>query len=207
MTLSARVSLATLSTLVATVASARSLMAQVFEPAGPHLRNATYVGVGYVANIPNTFVGFSAIALTPSVLGGAGVYADVKLSYRRLKNDPYFLADVTPDQAELIGDFRFDEKDNYFSANVALVYAFRPEIGAYAGAGFTREERYVRYYDDSEILGEFGFYWVKDAAESGNRVNLLGGLFVRVGRHALLQVGLDGRPLGMAAGATLVFPL
>lgn len=208
MTRTARVFLATLPTLVATGASAGSLGAQVTEPWGAHFRNATYVGVGYVANIPNTFLGFSALALTPSVFGGAGVYADVKFSPRSLANDPYFLDGVTPQEAELgFGDFRLEEEGNYFSADLAFVYAIRPEFGLYAGAGYTRERQYVQYYDDSEERGEFGFYWVEDAAASGDRVNFLGGAFFRFASHVLFQLGLDGQPLGVAAGALIVFPL
>jgi hypothetical protein len=198
----------TLSTLVATALPAGGLAGQLITPGGAHLRNSTYVGVGFVANVINSVPGVSALALTPEILGGAGVYADVKFSTSSPENDPYLLTGVTPDEAELtFGDLHYDEKGVFLSVDLALVYAVLPELGIYAGAGYTREERYIEYQDDSQTRGEFGFYWVADTAESGDRVNLLGGALFRFASRLLFQVGMESQPLGVTLGAVIAFPL
>jgi hypothetical protein len=206
--LTARAFATTLSALAATTVTAGALAAQLVPTTGRHLQNSARVGVGYVVSVPNMFVGFSVLGLTPEILGGVGVYADVKASTSSPGSDPYLLDDVTTEQAELtFGDFRFQEESSYLSVNLALLWAFRPELGVYGGAGYTREDRYHEYYDNSETRGNFGFYWVSDPDGSGNRVNLLGGVFFRFGNRVLFQVGLENQPLGVTAGALLTFPL
>jgi hypothetical protein len=184
------------------------LDAQARRPMVPDLRNSSLLGVGYVASIPGTFLGFSALALTTSLFGGAGLYADVKFSPTDLANDPYFLDGVTVDEAEITyGDFLAEERSNWLSVSVAAVYAVAPEFGLFAGAGYTRERHYRQYFDDSQTRGEFGFYWIADPDASGNRVNALGGAFFRLSRYVLLQFGGQTQPRGVLAGVTLTLPI
>jgi hypothetical protein len=46
----------------------------------PDLKNTAYLGLGYVANVPHAFAGGAVLAMSPGILGGAGLYADVKFS-------------------------------------------------------------------------------------------------------------------------------
>jgi hypothetical protein len=176
-------------------------------PNFPTLRNSSHVGVGYVANIPNTFVGFSAVGLTPKLLGGAGLYVDVKLATNSPGSDPYYLPNVSIQEAEVtFGDLLFEEESDWFSVNAALVYAIAPEFAVYGGAGYSKEERYRQYFDDSQTRGDLGFYWVADPDGSGNRINLLGGAFFRLARFVMFQFGVEAKPVGVTAGAIFVYP-
>lgn len=178
------------------------------EPAGPHLRSSAQIGVGYVVNVPNTYVGFNLLALTPKLFGGAGLYGDVKFTASSQGDDPYFLPGITVEQAEVTwGDELFEEKSDWLSINAALVYAVSPELALYGGAGYSRETAYRQYFDNSRSRGEFGFYWIKDPDASGNRVNVLGGGFIRLARALLFQVGAEAQPLGATLGLTLAFSL
>jgi len=173
-----------------------------------NLRNSSMLGVGYVANIPNTFLGFSAIGLTPKLFGGAGLYADFKTSTRDLRSDPYYYADVTITQAELeFGDMLFDETSDWLSFNVALVYAVTYDLALYGGAGYTRERHYRRYYDDLGVRGDYGFYWISDQEASGDRVNVLGGVMFRLTRLVMFQFGGETAPTGATMGVIIAFPL
>lgn len=174
----------------------------------PDLRNAPFFGIGYVANVPDAFTGGAVLAITPKVLGGAGLYADVKFSPSSPARAVEYLPDVTVDQAEnLYGDQLFLQKSAWLSVNLALVYAVTPELGLYAGAGYSREHHYRQYFDNSQTRGLEGFYWVGDDAASGNRINALGGAFLRAGRHVLFQSGLGARPAGVDVGVMFTFPL
>ena len=173
----------------------------------PDLHNSSYLGVGYVASIPYAFVGASALGLSRNILGGAGVYADVKFSATSPSRESYYDPNTTVDQAQnQYGDFLLDERSAWLTMNLALVYAVTPELGVYGGAGYSREHHYREYFDASQTRGLAGFYWVADTAASGNRVNALGGLLLRAGRHILFQVGLEAHPQGADVGAIIALP-
>ncbi len=174
----------------------------------PDLRNSSYIGVGYVTNVPNQFLGFNLLGITPKLLGGLGLYADAKFSTDSPANDPTLMEGVTVQQAEItFGDDLFEERSEWRSFNVALVYAVTPELALYGGAGYSKETAYRQYFDDSQTRGEFGFYWIEDPAESGTRVNVLGGGFIRLARVLLFQAGAEAQPLGATVGLTFTFAL
>lgn len=171
------------------------------------LRNSSHLGVGYVASIPEMFLGFTALGLTPGVLGGAGLLADVKFSSSSPSQETYYDPRITVARAEnQFGDFLVQEESTWLAVDLALVYAVTPELALYAGAGYSKEQHYREYYDDSLTRGLAGFYWIPDPAASGNRVNALGGALLRAGRHVLFQVGVEARPRGADVGVMLTLP-
>jgi len=183
----------------------REVRAQGQRPLFPDMRNSSRVGVGYAVNIPNTFVGFTALGMTPKLFGGAGVYADVKFTPSSTGSDPYYRGDISVQQAETtFGDQFFREQSDWLSINFALVYALGRELAVYGGAGYTRERRYRMYFDDSKTRGELGFYWISDSGASGNRVNLLGGAFFQIGQSVMLQMGVEAQPTGATIGVMFV---
>jgi len=205
------VSVATISrrsvTLMLTLAILTLPGAVLRAQAVPDLRNSSYVGLGYVASIPDMFVGGTALFLSPEIFGGAGLYADVRLTPSSPGGDPYFRSDISVDQAELaFGDRLFQEKSVWLSVDLAVVYVLAREFAVYAGAGYLRERKYREYFDDSLTRGFDGFYWVLDDAESRTRVNVLGGAFFRVSRYVFFQMGLEARP-GANVGITLALPI
>lgn len=172
------------------------------------LRNAAHLGIGYVANFPNAFAGAAILAISPKVLGGAGLYADVKFSPSSPAGAVEYLPTVTVDQAENVyGDRLFLQRSAWFTANLAAVYAVTRELALYAGAGYSREHHYREYFDNSQTRGLAGFYWVYDAAASGTRINALGGVLLRAGRYVVFQSGVGARPAGVDAGVMFTLPL
>ena len=206
MTTNSRGSITVLLALATLTLPGREVRAQGQRPLIPDMQNSSRVGVGYVANIPNTFLGFTALGMTPKLFGGAGVYADVKFTTSSPGSDPYYLSDITVLQAEAtFGDRFLWEQSDWLSINFALVYALSRELAVYGGAGYTRERRYRQYFDDLESRGQLGFYWVFDSAASGNRVNVLGGAFFRLGQAVMLQTGVEAQPTGATVGV-MFFP-
>lgn len=170
------------------------------------LRSRPHLGIGYVASVPTTFLGVSVLGLTPKVFGGAGLYADVKLTSGSPGDSPYYLPGVTVEDAEITyGDMLYQEESDWVSVNVALVYAITGEFAVYGGLGYSKEEHYREYFDDTQTRGNLGYYWVADPAGSGNRVNALGGAFVRLARFVLFQFGAQAQPPGVNVGFTLTF--
>lgn len=171
------------------------------------LRNSSHIGLGYVASIPETFIGFSALGLTPGLLGGAGLYADVKLSSGSPSHETYYDPTVTVTQAQnQFGDFLVEQQSDWLTVDLALAYAVTRELALYAGAGYSREHHYQEYFDDSQTRGLAGFYWIPDPAGSGNRVNGLGGALLRAGRYVLFQAGIEARPRGATVGVMFTLP-
>jgi hypothetical protein len=173
---------------------------------GLNLKGSTHLGIGYVANIPTTFLGFSVLAVTPRVAGGAGLYADVKMTTRSPSDSRYYLRGVPVSDAEITyGDMLFTEKSDWVSVNVGLVYAITGEFSLYGGLGYSKEHHYRQYYDDSQTRGELGFYWIADPVASGTRINASGGALIRLTRFALFQLGGEAQPRGADIGVVLTF--
>jgi hypothetical protein len=101
----------------------------------------------------------------------------------------------------------FEERSDWSSFNLALVYAITGELLVYGGAGYSKEEHYREYFDDTQTRGDLGFYWVSDPENSGSRVNVLGGLFFRLARVVMFQAGLQSAPMSANAGVMLAFPI
>lgn len=185
--------------------TARPLAAQGVQD----LHNSSRVGVGYVANIPNTYLGFSVLGTTHKLFGGLGLYADFKTTTTDHTDDPDYYPGISVDSAaQGLADLLYTEESEWLSVNVALVYAVTPDLAVYGGAGYTREKHFQQYYDDREppLTGEFGFYWIDDPENSGNRVNVLGGVLFRLTKFALFQLGGEMKPPGVSAGVILALP-
>jgi hypothetical protein len=99
-----------------------------------------------------------------------GVYVDAKFTFGSPEGESNFDPSLTPEDAEGFGDIVADEKSVWTTVTVAVMRVVSGEATLYAGAGYSREDAYVQYFDESRERGEFGFYWVKDDKESGDRI-------------------------------------
>ncbi len=197
----------TLGVMVGTLLFSHSVLRAQAGRRVPDLRNSSYIGVGYVASVPEMAAGVSLLGLTPRVLGGAGLYADVKFAPTSPGSDPYYDPTITVAQADnQFGDQLFSQSSTWMAVDLALLYAATRELGVYAGAGYSKERHYRQYFDDSQTRGLAGFYWIADPAASGNRVNALGGFLLRAGRYVLFQMGVEAQPRGATVGVTLTLP-
>jgi len=171
--------------------------------AAPDLLNSSYVGVGYVANAPNAFLGGSVlgIAQRPRL----GVYIDFKTTHASPEGEG-FEPDLTPDDARGFGDHPLATREKFVSGNLAVVRPLSREIAAYVGAGLTQTTEYLEFEDQDQMRGRQGFYWVREP-ERPRDLNLLGGVFLHAGPHLLLQVGAETQPRGLTVGGVLALPL
>jgi hypothetical protein len=173
---------------------------------GASLRAAPHVGIGYVASVPITALGFSGLFITPKLLRGGGVFADVKLTTSSPGKSPYFLPGVTVEQAAVtFGDRLYEQKSDWTTVDVGVVYAVTGEFALYGGAGYSKETHYREYFDDTQTRGNLGFYWVADPGSSGTRINGLGGALLRLSRFLMFQLGVQSAPTAANVGMTLTF--
>lgn len=171
---------------------------------GSGLEDLPRIGIGYVANGPSIFTGVAAWGVVDA-FGGLGLYVDAKYDFSTPGDEPDFIDDLTVVEVESTPGqtFQFDES-GWWSANVALVRPLSPELMLYLGGGYAHRDHYRRYSDPNEQLvqGQLGWYWVRDDAASGGRVNVLGGAFFRIGRQLVLQFGLESEPNGATVGVS-----
>lgn len=180
------------------------LQAQAARREGPNLRTTSYLGLGYVASVPITPLGFSLLVVSPKVFRGAGVYGDVKLTTSSAGSDPYYLPGVSVADAEITyGDLLYEQRSDWLTIDLAMVYAITGEFAVYAGAGYSREKHFRQYFDDTQSRGDLGFYWISDPAESGTRVNVLGGALVRLRHFLYFQMGVESAPRAVNLGLTV----
>jgi hypothetical protein len=164
------------------------------------------IGIGYVANIPNMFLGGS-VTVTPLV-AGFGLYADVKFDVESPADDEdEFIDSLTArDVDENLNDQVFGQDGSWTSVNVALVRAISPELAVYAGGGVGWRKEYVQYFDPDQELGVAGLYWVEDTEISGTYLNAMGGVMLRLTSAVTAQFGAESSPPGFTVGLSLTLP-
>lgn len=167
----------------------------------------TRVGLGYVVNAPNQYVGLSGHFLT-GALGGLGLYLDGKIDRPSEESRDNFQPQWTAEHVDdTFGDQFVGRNEEYVSFNAALMRPITPELIAYLGAGLSDRRAYVEYYDLGQERGTSGFYWVEDTDAQATGVNVLGGAFFRISRNVFLQFGVEAIPRGATVGASYSLPL
>lgn len=165
------------------------------------------VGIGYVVNAPNQYVGVAAHVLT-GALGGLGLYVDGKITVPSARDKENFQAEWTAQHVDdNFGDVPFSTEEQHRSFNAALMRPVTPELIVYAGAGLTERSVYVEYFDEVRERGKSGFYWVEDTDQKATGLNVLGGAFFRIARNVALQFGVESEPRGLTIGASYSIPL
>jgi len=166
----------------------------------------THAGVGFVVDAPDQLTGAGAFLFGPR-LHGWGIYVDAKRSHETPRDEAGFVTDITVDDAEGVYFDRFITTKSYWTGvNGAVVRVISSALAVYGGAGYAKQTAYRRYYDESGERGELGTYWIEDPAESGTRVNALGGAFFRASRRLVFQLGLESAPRGASVGVYLAQP-
>jgi hypothetical protein len=187
----------------------QAVRAQVGVPAArPMPGMQPRIGIGYVANIPNQLVGVTGHFVSPTLLGGLGLYVDAKLDNSSPEDEEGYLPDLTAEQVEdTRNDVVFHEAGSWQTVNVALMKPVTSQLVAYAGAGVSRSTEYNQYFDEQREMGRLGFYWVEDEEESGTFTNFMGGVFFQLGSSFAVQMGGETRPAGFTMGLTYLLPL
>jgi hypothetical protein len=166
----------------------------------------TQFRIGYVANVPNMFLGGS-ITVMPASLRGWGLYADLKLDVESPADDEGYIDSLTVEDVENdLGDAVFDQEGSWNSLNLAVVRALGPELAVYAGGGIGWRKEFRQYQDLERELGVAGVYWVEDTETSGTYVNGMAGVLLRLTSAVTAQFGAESSPPGFTVGLQLAIP-
>lgn len=191
----------------AVLAAAAPARAQIGVPGAQARVMEPRFGIGYVVNMPNQYAGASVHVLT-EFMGGFGVYVDAKFDTSSPEDEEGYLDSLTAAEVDdRIGDQLFHSDASWKSVNVAIMRAVGPQFAVYAGAGLSNGTQYRQYLDETGTMGEFGYYWVRDEATSGSKVNVLFGGMFQLTRAFGFQLGFDTQPRGIALGVSYLVPM
>lgn len=154
--------------------------------------------MGYVGNFPQEFIGFNLIRLNRNK---AGFYIDLKVGVPMREGADNFYDNISVNKAENIYGDDFLRKDgNWISLNACLTKVITDYIAVYGGFGYSAYSQYRQYYDEFEILGDNGKYWIDDEGESKSSINILAGIFFPLSSLWNMQIGAEYQPAGLSLG-------
>lgn len=181
---------------------ATAVVAQIPQqlPAGSgYFDTAAPVAVGFVANAPRQITGINLLVFGRP-LPGWGFYVDVKRTPEAPEDRTNFDPTLTTEDPLVENDFRLSSKSVWRSANMGVARRISGNFLLYAGAGYSEESAYAEYFDSTEMRGESGVYWLEDSLDSGARVNLMAGGWLRLTGRLLFQFGGELNPRGFTVG-------
>jgi hypothetical protein len=151
--------------------------------------------LGFSANVPKQFLGFSLCTLRPHKVG---LYVDIKAGIPFVEGSDSYYDNISIWQAEDWGDHLVSKQSHWISLNVGGTFVISSAVACYFGGGYSHRADYREYYDEFHILGEDGHYMIDDG--SASRANFLGGLLVQADRTWGLQFGAESAPRGVTLG-------
>lgn len=155
--------------------------------------------LGYTVNGPDQLLGAGAGWL-PRSLNGWGVYASFKTDTDSPADEEGYLASLSAEEAEALGDFKRFEEPSHTSWNLVAVRAVSDDLLVYAGGGLTYRTVYGEFLDPTATRTNSGHYWAEYESRDDRLVNLMGGLFFRLGPILVVQFGVESQPAGMTVG-------
>jgi hypothetical protein len=171
-----------------------------YDDEGPGFNSGNRIMLGYGANIPNQYLGFTLAFARPRTWG---LFLEYKMNVTSLDIAPYLTDYSVQHVEEVFRDTLKDQRSSWITVNGGVTRPLNDHLCAYLGLGLSFREAYRQYRDPYGALGDNGYYWIKDGANSTVNLNLTGGLYWKLGRYFYLQLGGDLKPLGLAAGLGL----
>lgn len=161
-----------------------------------NLKSENHFGFGLVMNLPKQWLGFSFFGTRPNQVS---LYIDMKTTIPMEYGGDYLYHNISVAQAEEWNDPLQEEHSTWISLNVGLTKVLSSRVAGYVAVGYAGFTTYRNYYDEFQILGDRGSYWVE--AENSSFINGLAGLLITAGRNWGIQVGGEAVPRGVTLGA------
>ncbi|MBI4727753.1 hypothetical protein HY768_11140 [candidate division TA06 bacterium] len=154
--------------------------------------------LGYAANIPNQYLGFTLGFSRPRTWG---LFIDYKMNTASLDIASY-LYDYTVEYVATVytSDTLKDTRGSWITVNGGMTRPLNDNFCAYLGLGVSFYRVYRQYYEPYKNMGDNGYYWINDDQSSTANFNANAGVYYKLGRYFYLHLGGDIRPLGLTAG-------
>ena len=160
------------------------------------LKSRQHLFFGYTTNIPTQFLGFSVFSSNPKKIG---LYIDMKGPFAFRSDSDNFYDNISVNKAEnIFGDDKTSTDDDWLTMNLGITKTIMDNILMYVGAGYSDHTEYNQYYDEYEILGSNGKYWIEKKVDS--RVNFFGGCMIVLSNKVILQFGVSSFPKSLILG-------
>jgi len=173
-----------------------------YDDEGPGFNSGNRLVLGYAVNIPSQYVGFTLGFTRPKTWG---LFLDFKMNTTSLEIAPYLYDDLTVEYVEThyTADTLKDNSSSWVSVNCGMTRPLNDHFCSYLGLGASFHKAYLQYREPYEGMGDKGYYWINDDANSTVNLNATGGIYYKLGRYFYLQLGGELNPLGLAAGLGL----
>lgn len=160
------------------------------------LKSRKHLFIGYTTNIPNQFLGFSLFSTNPKKIG---LYIDMKGPFAFRSESDNFYDNISVNKAEnIFGDSKVSTDEDWLTMNLGVTKTIFANTLLFIGAGYSDHTYYNQYYDEFEILGSNGKYWIERKSDSG--INLFGGSMIIISNKVILQFGASSFPGSLILG-------
>lgn len=161
-------------------------------------------GIGISANVPNVLTGISVFRMSPA--WGFGVFASGRMTFNSPGNGEFFERGMTVAEARARGDDRFQDQDVYRMFTVGVIRAIDTGLALFAGLGYTKKTAYREFWDEDEVMGDRGFYWVERHEEAQSGLNITGGAMFQLSSFLFLKGGGELFPRGVNFSVYVALP-
>ena len=159
--------------------------------------NKDDMGSGVDVSFPNGMMGFYLYKTNTEKIG---YYFDFRGQFSPIsQRDSYY--DKSTNWSEDFGDNKIGEDTDYMMLDIGVIKNISPTTFLYGGGGIGWKDNYVQYYDEFEILGKNGKYWVND--NSTSNINFIGGILILPKEDKFInqiKIGVNSTPLEISVG-------
>ena len=160
--------------------------------------NKDDMGGGVDVSFPNGMMGFYLYKTNTEKLG---YYFDFRGQFSPISERDSYYDNISTNWSENIGDNRIGEDTDYMMCNVGVIKNISNTMFLYGGGGISWGDNYSQYYDEFEILGKNGKYWIND--NSTSNINFIGGILIIPKEDKFfnqIKVGVNSTPLEISVG-------
>ena len=156
--------------------------------------------IGYLGNMGNAPIGINVGYISNSI----GIYFYYVTAAKDFTDENLY-ENISESKARYdFGDRQTDEDNIYHGYSLGTVVTVYRMIKIYGGLTLYKQSQYLKFYDEFQILGDNGSYWVKSAKE--NEIfsfNL--GTFLFFTDEWYFQLGGSFNPSGLELGIGKTF--
>jgi len=163
------------------------------------LTNKKDKGFGVDLSFPNDMLGFYLYTTNTEKLG---YYFDFRGEFFEIIEKYIYSPEGGIRTADFVyGDNRISLEIDYMMCNVGLVKDISNNIFLYGGGGISLKYNFYQYYDESEIRGKNGEYWMRRSYSQ--RLNFISGMIILPKEDDFfnqIKLGINSAPLELSIG-------
>lgn len=160
--------------------------------------NKEDIGGGADLSFPNGMLGFYLYTTNTEKLG---YYIDFRGQFSAISEKGSYNDNISINWSENLGDDRIGEETDYMMFNVGVIKNISNTMFLYGGGGISWRDNYYQYYDEFEILGKNGKYWIN--GDTSSKINIIGGILILPKKDDFfnqIKFGVNTTPIEISVG-------